>query len=68
MMPMAETLVWHPADSPPDSDITVLCWDGATPFYTGFWSDEFAQWIDCESGAAAHTAPTHWADPQGPQP
>lgn len=67
-MSPAELLAWRCADAhKPDSDITVLCWDGETPFFTGYWSAEAEQWIDCESGGVAGKAPTHWAEPQGPQ-
>lgn len=66
-MSRAELLAWRCADEhKPDSDITVLCWDGETPFFTGYWDDDTRLWIDCSSGAAAPGV-THWAEPQGPQ-
>jgi hypothetical protein len=67
-MSAAELLTWHPADATkPDSDITVLCWDGETPFFTGYWDSYTEQWIDCPTSAEVFDV-THWAEPNGPQP
>jgi hypothetical protein len=62
---IAELLDWHSADDKPDSDITVLCWDGETPFFCGYWDDEMKSWIGCESGGSV-LGVTHWAQPEGP--
>jgi hypothetical protein len=60
------SITWRDANSDkPDSDITVLCWDGETPFFTGYWDSATEQWIDCATGAAVFY-PTHWAEPEGP--
>jgi hypothetical protein len=65
-MNTAELLTWRRADTDkPDSDITVMCWDGETPFFCGYWDDATKGWIGCESGGSV-LGVTHWAEPTGP--
>lgn len=61
-----EMLIWHSADTKPDCDITMLCWDGETPYFCGWWDDVIDSWIDAASGSTVFGV-THWASPEGPQ-
>jgi hypothetical protein len=63
----AELLEWVCTSTElPDSDTTVLCWDGETPFFCGYWDDHIGSWIDCTTGGTVFGV-THWADPEGPK-
>lgn len=62
---MTETLTWTPAATKPDSDTSVVCWDGED-WFAGWWDDEAAAWFDCASGGIAERV-THWAHVGGPQ-
>lgn len=64
-MILNETTTWHvAATDKPDSDITVLCFDGEN-FFCGYWADDSGWWIDCSSGGRVDAC-THWAEPHGP--
>jgi hypothetical protein len=56
-------LHWHPATTPPDADITVLCWLADGEWHSGWWAGDV--WRDCASGGVLEVV-THWAEPQGP--
>lgn len=58
------TLTWQPASSPPDADITVLCWmAGSGEWFSGWWDGQ--QWSDAATGGPLEGV-THWAEPEGP--
>ena len=61
---MTETLIWTPASTKPDSDITVLC-IGPGDWFSGWWDDEAGAWFDCASGGIVDGV-THWAHVRGP--
>lgn len=71
--PLMEALEWHPADEPPDAEMTVLLRivsplgraDWTEECLNGYWSGErwcLADDSQIETGATV----THWSDPQGP--
>jgi len=62
-----EIITWNDANtSKPDADITVLCL-GNDGFFCGYWDDDLAGWIGCESGGS-ELGVIHWAEPIGPNP
>ena len=63
---MTETLIWTPAASKPDADISVLAWRDTGEWFVSWWDDEAGAWFDCATGGVVDGV-THWADVRGPQ-
>jgi hypothetical protein len=62
---MTSSITWHPATTPPDTDITVLVHIADGEVWTGFLDADTWRYV---SGGSVEAPVLHWADfPQPPQ-